>query len=323
LARVEQGGDGAPQMTEPEPSPPGEGAGEGDGAPATDAAPVLGVAIPILAAVGLLLIAAAIVFVLLRRRRRTPPPFDDSQLGGDTSAAWMVDRALRVLVASCEHHGVPVPGVFAVHVEGAVLRLRLVTPTAPAPPPFVGSDDGMSWTAPLDRLQREPASESSLRSFARLITLGVADFGRVLVDLRRARGIIAVDGPLAARHQVLRRWLAELASNPWSDHPRIVLVGAPAEESSAAVEHIATLEQMLPEFDGGGGVLVLSQAPSSSQQAELASRFASPRFEWIVIVLDSVPSARWRFQADGSGRLRSDFLPELRLVDRPAAASGA
>ncbi|GAA1866064.1 hypothetical protein [Myceligenerans crystallogenes] len=273
-----------------------------------------------LSAAGLLVVVLAGGVVLLVRRRRAPsdPPFDDSLLRTDTSSAWVVDRALRVLLAGCERDGLDVPPLTAVFVEGPNLRLRLQHPANPAPAPWVVSDDGGSWSAPIGTLQTEPASTASTERYSRLVTLGVGETGRVLIDFARARGIISIEGPAAARHEVLRRWLGELTGNPWSASPRVVMVGNGLPRPEAA-EHVAGIEQVVPELVlGHGGVLVLSRAPAPAQQELLASRFSDPRFGWVVIVLGQVPVARWRFTARDDGWLRSSFLPDVRFDEQTA-----
>jgi hypothetical protein len=65
-------------------------------------------------------------------------------------------------------------------------------------------------------------------------------------------------------------------------------------------------------------VLVLSQAPSVTQQDHLAARFADPRFAWVVIVLGESSSAKWRIRAGDDGWLRSGFLPDVRYTEQTA-----
>jgi hypothetical protein len=278
--------------------------------------------VPALIAVGAVALAVPVVLGIIllvhRRRRGREEPFDDSLLRTDTSAAWMVDRALRVLMAACERDGQDLPAVTGVFIEGAAMRLRLASPVSPAPAPWVANEDGQSWSAPLAKLQSAPASEAPTSRFSRLVTIGVGETGRVLVDFASARGVISLDGPTRARHEVLRRWLGELTGNPWSDDPRVVMVGNGLPQAEQA-ERLAAIEQVIPELDAaGGGVLVLSQAPSVAQQDLLAARFASPRFGWVVIVLGESPSARWRLTADDDGWLRSRFLPDVRYTEQAA-----
>ncbi|WP_275001598.1 LysM peptidoglycan-binding domain-containing protein [Promicromonospora iranensis] len=278
--------------------------------------------VPALIAVGAVALAVPVVLgiILLVRRRRwnREEPFDDSLLRTDTSAAWMVDRALRVLMAACERDGQDLPAVTGVFIEGAAMRLRLASPVSPAPAPWVANEDGQSWSAPLAKLQSAPASEAPTSRFSRLVTIGVGETGRVLVDFASARGVISLDGPTRARHEVLRRWLGELTGNPWSDDPRVVMVGNGLPQAEQA-ERLAAIEQVIPELDAaGGGVLVLSQAPSVAQQDLLAARFTSPQFGWVVIVLGESPSARWRLTADDDGWLRSRFLPDVRYTEQAA-----
>jgi hypothetical protein len=278
--------------------------------------------VPVLIVVGALVLAGAAAYggMLLVRRLRADreEPFDDSLLRTDTSAAWMVDRALRVLIAACERDGQELPAVTGVFIEGGAMRLRLGSPVSPAPAPWVANEDGQSWSAPLAKLQSAPASEASTARFARLVTIGVGETGRVLVDFASARGVISLDGPTRARHEVLRRWLGELTGNPWSNDPRVVMVGNGLPQPELA-EHLSAIEQVIPELDAaGGGVLVLSQAPSAAQQDMLAARFTAPRFGWVVIVLGESASAKWRITATEDGWLRSGFLPDVRYTEQAA-----
>ncbi|WP_129789431.1 hypothetical protein [Promicromonospora panici] len=278
--------------------------------------------VPVLIVLGGLVLAAAAAFggLLLVRRLRAgrEEPFDDSLLRTDTSAAWMVDRALRVLIAACDRDGQDVPPVTGVFIEGGAMRLRLGTPVSPAPAPWVANEDGQSWSAPLARLQSADASDASTARFARLVTIGVGETGRVLVDFASARGLISLDGPTRARHEVLRRWLGELTGNPWSNDPRVVMVGNGLPQPELA-EHLSAIEQVIPELEAAdGGVLVLSQAPSAAQQEMLAARFASTGFGWVVIVLGESTSAKWRVTATEDGWLRSGFLPDVRYTEQTA-----
>lgn len=278
--------------------------------------------VAVLIVIGGLVLAAAAgfggLFLVRRLRAGREEPFDDSLLRTDTSAAWMVDRALRVLIAACERDGQDVPPVTGVFIEGGAMRLRLGSPVSPAPAPWVANEDGQSWSAPLARLQSADASDASTARFARLVTIGVAETGRVLVDFASARGLISLDGPTRARHEVLRRWLGELTGNPWSNDPRVVMVGNGLPQPELA-EHLSAIEQVIPELEAAdGGVLVLSQAPSAAQQEMLAARFASPGFGWVVIVLGESTSAKWRVTATEDGWLRSGFLPDVRYTEQTA-----
>lgn len=276
--------------------------------------------VPIIVGVLVLLAGVAATMLIIRRQRRRADrgtPFDDSLLRTDTSASWMVDRALRVLIAGAEKAGTPVPRVLGVFIEGRTMRLKLASPASAAPEPWTASEDGQSWSAPIARLQSDAASDASTEAFARLMSIGVAQSGRVFVNVDRARGAISLDGPTGITHEVLRRWLGELTGNPWSDEPRVVMIGDGLPQPEDA-EHMANLEQLVPELKTESrGILVLSHAPSSAQQSMLASRFASPNFGWVVIVLTDMSTAKWRFTVSADGILRSGFLPDVRFMDRP------
>ncbi|WP_460887831.1 discoidin domain-containing protein [Promicromonospora xylanilytica] len=307
----------ASPSAEPSPEPTVEVAGIDEATSATPIGPAWYVV-----GAGLALAALVWLAVWLLRRRKRQEPFDDSLLRTDTSAAWTVDRSLRVLMAACERDGLELPAITGVFIEGSSLRLRLTNPAAPAPEPWAVSEDGQSWAAPLARLQSGLASDGSTARFARLVNVGMSETGRVLVDFASARGVISLDGPTRARHEVLRRWLGELTGNPWSDDPRVVMVGNGLPQPEQ-VEHLAGIEQVAPELEvGQGGVLVLSQAPSAAQQDMLAARFTAAEFTWVVIVLGSAPSARWRFTAGDDGWLRSGFLPDVRYDEQTAVRRG-
>ncbi|RPF20867.1 hypothetical protein [Myceligenerans xiligouense] len=304
----------------PSPSPPGPSASATPVAGDAAAAPG-GPLVPALIVLGTLLVAgglAAGAVLLLRRRRAARPaePFDDSLLRTDTSSAWMTDRALRVLVAACERDGIEVPALAALFIEGPAMRLRLGNPRDVAPAPWVAGDGGATWTAQIARLQDEPASDARPAQFSRLVALGVAESGRVMIDFAQARGIVSIEGSARARHEVLRRWLGELTTNPWSGNPRVVMVGNGLPQQETA-EHVAGLEQIVPDLAlGEGGVLVLSQAPAAAQLELLNSRLSHPHFGWVVIVLGRVPVARWRFTARDDGWLSSGFLPDVRFGEQ-------
>ena len=283
---------------------------------------------PVLLGLACLLVLTGLVLAALRigrglrRRRQDRTPFDDSVLRTDTSAAWTVDHALRALLAACEQEGLDVPGVTAVFVEGSTLRLQLTNPSAPAPAPWSVSEDGQNWAAPLSALQSAAVSAGSTERFAHLVNLGMGATGRVLVDFSVARGVVSLDGPVRARHEVLRRWLGEFTGNPWSGDPRVVLVGdgLPRPEQ---VEHMSGFEQVVPELEvGTAGVLVLSGSPSASDRDFLARRFAEPEFGWVVIVLGSWSAARWRFTAGDDGWLRGGFLPDVRVDEQASSRRG-
>ncbi|GAA1866058.1 hypothetical protein GCM10009751_25270 [Myceligenerans crystallogenes] len=286
------------------------------------------VLLPIGLGLGALLVLAGLVLAgvrlvaAARRRRAAKVTFDDSMLRTDTSAAWTVNHALRALIAACERDGLEVPGVTAVFIEGSALRLRLTNPASPAPEPWTVSEDGQNWLAPLSRLQGAPVSDGSTAQFARLVNLGMSETGRVLVDFSLARGAISLDGSVRARHEVLRRWLGEFTGNPWSGEPRVVMVGDGLPRPDQ-VEHASAFDQVKSEMEvGEGGVLVLSQPPSSADRDLLAERFADPEFHWVVVVLGSWPAAKWRFTARDDGWLRSGFLPEVRFDEQAAVRRG-
>ncbi len=98
------------------------------------------------------------------------------------------------------------------------------------PAPWQEYDNGQVWrlgaTGDLDG-RGYPVAELAdvLAPYPGLVSIGTNDTGRILVDLEAAHGLIALHGPDEARRAVLAAVAVELATNRWSDHMRITLVG--------------------------------------------------------------------------------------------------
>ncbi len=73
-----------------------------------------------------------------------------------------------------------------------------------------------------------------LAPYPGLVSIGTNDNGRILVDLEAAHGLIAIRGPEDTRRAALSAIALELATNRWSDHMRITLVGFDAELGEAS-----------------------------------------------------------------------------------------
>ncbi|NED52520.1 hypothetical protein G3I24_16665, partial [Micromonospora aurantiaca] len=96
-----------------------------------------------------------------------------------------------------------------------------------------------------------------LAPYPGLVSIGTNANGRILVDLEAAHGLIALRGPEDVRRAALSAVALELATNRWSDHMRITLVGFDTELGEGLTEiapdrvrSVPTLLDALPELEG-------------------------------------------------------------------------
>ncbi len=255
------------------------------------------------------LVAAASGVVVLRRRARRHRPGDPdvtvSRSRADESAAWTVDRAVRVLAGQCEHDGIPLPTPYLVTIDGQTIALSLTTPRNQAPSPWTARDDGRSWTATLRDLQPLLVPDGPA-PYPELVVLGSHEGRLVLLDLSRARGIIAVTGEPALRRALLDLWIHQLQQSPWSQPGlALVRVGFGADDGSA-VASLDDADEMVR--NGHCDVLVLGTAPGRRESTLLESWVRSPNINGIFVVSGEFRHARWTFALDRDGRLATDFL---------------
>ena len=192
------------------------------------------------------------------------------RLGADDESARLLDLGLRHLSKSMAAGGRALPTVYGVHIghpsdgpgrdgraEGS-LDLWIAPPDRNPPAPWQAFDDGQVWRLHGDAL---PVLESAdlddvLAPYPGLVSIGTNENGRILVDLEAAHGLIALRGPDAVRRAALSAIAMELATNRWSDHMRITLVGFDgelgeglAEIAPDRVRSVPTLADALPELE--------------------------------------------------------------------------
>ncbi len=247
-----------------------------------------------------------------RRRLRLSRPWRASvaAAGPDGDAGiWTVDRALRVLAASCSASGRPVPGLYVVVVDGETIRLRLTGPDPSPPEGWTTADGARTWSAPLHVLQAAAVDTGGPAPFPHLVSVGDSEHGRVLLDLARAQGVISLEGDPAAAVAVADGWCTELASAPWSGEVSVVRVGPRGEDPPPArsrSDDLDRAEAAIAEF--GGGVLVISGS-SRADVARIADLAADPHHTWTVVAVDGATApARWRLKVDGGGRVHGGPL---------------
>jgi hypothetical protein len=177
------------------------------------------------------------------------------RIGADAEAAHLLDVGLRALSRALASAGRSLPPVYAARLTAEGLELQLAPADPQAPEPWQALAGGATW-----RLPAGPALQSLDERFLRdvlapypgLVSLGTDEHGRILVDLEAAYGVISLKGPVEQRRALLAAVAAELATNRWSDHMRITLVGFGDELTLLAPERVraaARLGDVLPELE--------------------------------------------------------------------------
>ncbi|MWA06622.1 hypothetical protein F8568_041010 [Actinomadura sp. LD22] len=186
------------------------------------------------------------------------------RFGADEDGARLLDLGLRHLSKSMAAGGRALPTVYGVHlghVQNGQGGLDLwIAPADRNPPaPWQAFDDGQVWRLRADAAAGLEASDLAdvLAPYPGLVSIGTNDNGRVLVDLEAAHGLIALRGPDDARRAALAAIAMELATNRWSDHMRITLVGFGNEFGEGLtriapdrVRSVPNLADALPELEG-------------------------------------------------------------------------
>ncbi|MBD8610252.1 hypothetical protein IFT77_07110 [Frigoribacterium sp. CFBP 13729] len=234
---------------------------------------------------------------------------------GDPSATWAADRALRVLLASCEREHVVFPGLARVVVGLERIDVDLVTPTVAPPAPWSTSRDGRRWSAPVELVQLEALPPRRPEGLATVVALGSSAEGRVLVGLHALHGVLGIDGDRSARLAVACRIADQLATSPWSRSTAVLRVGVRDDEVAAGA--LLSLDDALDVVVTGAssGVLFLSEVPSASAWTALRSALERPENGWGVVLLARHDQVRWQLTARRDGTLVGDAVGELRWVD--------
>ncbi|XRQ05748.1 LysM peptidoglycan-binding domain-containing protein [Actinomadura welshii] len=185
------------------------------------------------------------------------------RLGADDESARLLDLGLRHLSKSMAAGGRSLPTVYGVHLGGSQagpgsLDLWIAPADRNPPAPWQAFDDGQVWRLHSDALAELEAADLGdvLAPYPGLVSIGTNDNGRILVDLEAAHGLIALRGPEDVRRAALSAIAMELATNRWSDHMRITLVGFDGELGEGLTEiapdrirAVPTLAEALPELE--------------------------------------------------------------------------
>lgn len=228
---------------------------------------------------GLALVGAVVALVLTERRHRSAPTPAPSAAVLGREALDVVDVGLRSLAAECGGAGRALPDVYAVAYSEDRLRVLLSGADAAAPPPWTPDEEGESWSVAPDRLEQihtgagARAGGASALPYALVVTVGVAGSERVLVDLSRASGTIAVTGDDADVRKLVRAVVTEVLTGPVGHLAEVTLVGSVATRGltgddvprSARLHTVATLDEALNKApDAAGG-----PAPATSDVTQI------------------------------------------------------
>jgi hypothetical protein len=220
---------------------------------------------------GAMLLAAGLLAALGRRRRqqlwhrafgrRIRLPAGDGaaaeeaiRIGADPAAARLLDLGLRSLSTTLRQAGRTLPTVYGARLGDGGIELALAPAEPQAPEPWTAVADGAIWRLPAGAAAGldERALREVLAPYPGLVSLGRDHSGWVLVDLEAAYGVVSVLGPPERCQEVLAAMAAELATNRWSDHMGVTLVGFGEDLALLAPERVravATLEEVLPELE--------------------------------------------------------------------------
>ena len=304
------------------------------------------------------LLAAGVLAALGRNRRqrlwqrgfgrRLVAPAGDAamaeaalRLGADDPAVQLLDTSLRQLSAGLARRGKTPPTVFAAHLGGEHLDLW-IAPSDPEPPaPWQAVDGGQVWRLPVAAAASLDGA-GALAPYPGLVSLGMNDTGRIMVDLEVAHGLISLRGPADTVRSALAALAVELVTNRWSDRMRVTLVGFGEGLDLIAPDRVVlagTLEEALPELERRGAELddqlsawgidsvltgrsVMNNAdawaphylimgvPPTPEQAERLLAVARTRHRTALglVVAGDVPGASWTWDVTAEGRLQAGVL---------------
>lgn len=293
------------------------------------------------------LLAAGLLFSLRRRRGwdggpnpRGGKPLDqefDLRGASDESSAVFIDKVLRGMGRSMPagaHLAAPTSCVLG--VDGLAMtfpadsRVRLSDP-------WTGDAGGRTWLVRRSAAASIKPSPSSLSPLPGLVALGAGAQGvQTLVDVESVAGILSLSGDLDVARDVAVGLGLALATNRWSDRPRVTFVGFADDLSRLAPDQIRHYDDLSAVFEvvdakrrrqhsacAAGGFesvraarleetdarlwgpefLVLSGVPSEADVTRLAELSRDPRNAVGVLVVGDVRDAPVRIVASSQGRL--------------------
>ncbi|MEV6341907.1 RICIN domain-containing protein [Actinoplanes sp. NPDC051851] len=265
----------------------------------------------------------------------------------DAAAVGTVHHALRVLATGAARASRSCPPVYAILLEPERIQLRLAAVDDDPPEPWQVEDGGLSWSAPLHRLESAAIDEAIAVTPRRLVTLGVDGDAAVFLDLGQADGLIGLSGEPEPLRRLVSDWTTALVGQQPAGAARVLLVGleppAVAGPVSSAVACTSTVLEAIAEMERGGdtvtpsadrspvsgftgfpepsGVLVLGSPPGGPEASRLQALVTRDE-GWAVVVLGGYEGARWNLTLQRDGRFDTGTLglmstPETVSVPAP------
>jgi hypothetical protein len=266
------------------------------------------------------------------------------RIGADTEATRLLDLGLRQMSKALAADERTLPTVYGVHLGADSLDLWIAPADRNPPAPWQEYDNGQVWRLSATAIDEMATADFAdvLAPYPGLVSIGTNETGRILVDLEAAHGLIALHGPDDVRRAVLAAVAVELATNRWSDHMRITLVGFDEELALVAPDRIRvarSLAEALPELEGrseevrqalaASGVesvltgrcrgvfgeawmphyLIMADPPAPEEAERLvALARTGQRMAAGYIVAGETPGATWTWDVTADGRLRAGVL---------------
>jgi nucleoid-associated protein YgaU len=266
------------------------------------------------------------------------------RLGAHEPSTRLLDLGLRQLGRELGRAGRIPPTVLAACIGTGSLDLWIAPVDHSAPAPWTAVDDGAVWRLPwaaLEHLDPDLVADT-VAPFPGLVSIGTDSGGRVLVDLEAAHGLISISGPPQAVTAALSAMAVELATNRWSDHMKITLVGFGADLTLLAPDRITAVPALADALgdlearaaavadalaaSGVGSVLtgrsrgvhreawtphylIMATPPTPEEQRRLLA-LAQVRHAAAAgyVVAGEVPGAAWTWQLSDAGQLIADPL---------------
>lgn len=229
------------------------------------------------------------------------------------SGAWAVDHAIRVLATACAERQRPLPRVGALILGSDSVTLRLAAPDEAPPPGWTAERSGRTWQIPLHTLNAAPVLDRIGEPFPLLVSAGVNDEGRVMLNLAEARGMISLTGDVALARGLVRSWSRRLTNSPWATTARVIRVGfePDADFHGWDVTRLVEAAQVLagPE----GGVVLFAALPQGRDLYLVDRLLEEPARRWPVVSVHG-ENATWRFTVGTDGRIDTGLFAEPLLL---------